>query len=462
MKILENYNSPHFIGIGGVHMSALAEMLYDAGYSVSGSDWENSAVTSRLQNRGIDVIIGHSAQNIPVNCDLVVYNSAINPNNDEFAEAMRRKLPTMGRATLLGLAMKSYEIPICIAGTHGKTTTTSMLAEIFLEAGKNPTIMNGGILPKIGTTLHIGKPPFFIAEACEYHDNFLSLYPHIGIILNMDYDHSDYFADYDNMADSFEKFANIIPENGTLIINAETKLPNITGRKCKNITFGESGEFWAKDIKFNNDIGNIITNFTLMRNQNNLGEISMKVLGQHNIENALAAIACAYVCGLTFEEIRNGLSGFSGAVRRFQRLGNFKGATVVDDYAHHPVEIAATISAAQNLRQNRTMRIIPIFQPHTRKRTEEFLQDFAVSLSDGRIDFCIILDIYNPAGRENDDCKIHSKDLVSAINKMDGRALYFSEFDKALEFLENNIEKDDLLITMGAGDVYKLGEKLVK
>ena len=436
-------------------MSALARFFAQSAVSVSGSDREESTATIALQNQGIHVTIGHDARNIPAGCELVVYNAAIGDTNPEITEARRLSIPLMDRAALLGLAMQSYDCPICIAGTHGKTTTTSMLAEIFIDASANPTVMNGGILPKIGSTLHHGAPPYFIAESCEYHDSFLRLHPKIGIILNMDWDHSDYFKDYNHMFASFRRFAELVPDDGLLIVNNSLALVgDITdGLTCKIITIGHGADF---DGVHPQVYGEMRSKFTLIGPGEFNGEVDMGVIGRHNMENALAAIAAASFCGLSFDDVKRGLAGFTGVNRRLQRLGEFKGAKVVDDYAHHPAEIAATLDAVKNLGYT---RIIPIFQPHTHTRTKEFLEDFAASLA--AADLPIILDIYSPAGREEPDCDIHSKDLADIIEKKGRKCAYFSTFDEAMEYLAQIVTHNDLLITMGAGDVFRLGQALV-
>jgi len=455
LKTLGNARSVHFIGIGGVSMIALARMLAAEGYTVSGSDQKDFAGREGLQKCGIAVSIGHAAENLPENCDIVVYNSAVPADNPEFAHAKSRGIRLMARAALLGAAMRGYPCPICVAGTHGKTSTTSMLAAIFLDAGQNPMVHSGGILPKIGSTLHLGAPPYFIAESCEYFENFLQLFPKIGIILNMDYDHADFYPDFTAMRNSFRRFAELIPSDGALVINANIPdLENfIAGLDCRVITFGAGGEFEAQDIR---NMENMRCVFELTRSRRHLGDISMGVIGAHNVENALAAIACAHFCGLSIQQIDKGLAGYEGCVRRFQKLGEYRGCPVIDDYAHHPTEIAASIAAAKTLSPR---RVVTIFQPHTRTRTAEFLTDFAKSLATA--DIPIVLDIYEPIGREEHDCQIHAKDLAAAINKAGRQSLYLPTFAAAADHLDKIITKGDLIITMGAGDVYKLGNMFV-
>ncbi|MDR2166243.1 MAG: UDP-N-acetylmuramate--L-alanine ligase [Clostridiales bacterium] len=422
-----DYRNFHFVGIGGVNMSALAEVLFLAGYSVSGSDKADSPLVAHLRGLGINVSIGHDAANLPDSAEVVVYNAAVPAKNPEMAAARARGLKFLERPALLGLLMRNYSSAICVAGTHGKTTTTSMLAEIFMAAEADPTVMNGGVLPAMGGTMRIGgNRKYFIAEACEYHDSFLQFHPFIGIILNIEMDHSDYFGNEAGLRASFRKFAELIPPDGLLIINHEIHEIHeiVDGLDCQVLTYGEE----------------------------RLG-FSLNVPGEHNISNAKAAILAARFCGLDEGKIAHALQGFTGALRRFERKGRFNDAEIIDDYAHHPTEVSATLQAAKSLNP---ARIWAIFQPHTPGRTAEFLDEFAESL---RIaDEVLILDIYKPAGREEDESPIHAKDLAAKIPQ----SRYIPSFEAAAKHLAEHLAPGDMAITMGAGDVHKVAEMLLE
>ena len=455
LNIIENYRNFHFIGAGGINMSGLAEILHKDGCVITGSDRNNSDLVVGLREKSIDIKIGHDAQNVGENVQVVVYNAAVPQDNPEILEAKARGLRLMDRAELLGRLMQNYDTAICVAGTHGKTTTTSMLAEIFMAADKDPTVMNGGILPSMGGALRIGNRNIIIAEACEYHDSFLKFWPHIGIILNIEMDHSDYFANIDGLTASFKKFAQKIPHDGLLVINNSIiNAPKIaSGLGCIVHSFGEKGDIAAINIRHSAQGYPIFD--VIMAEGKRLGEIALKVPGNHNIQNAMAAICAALHCNIGFSTIAAALSRFTGPMRRFQHIGQLNGATIVDDYAHHPTEVVATIQAAKKMPHN---RLWVVFQPHTRARTMEFLDEFAEALVNA--DEIIVLDIYNPAGREEERYNVHSKDIVAKIDTANCRHL--PDFDTCTHFLTQHIVDGDLVITMGAGDVHKIAEALVK
>ena len=440
LKILPNCDNYHFVGIGGINMSALAEVLLNEGYTVSGSDKSDSPAMDKLRGLGISVALGHDGENLPENAQVVVYNAAVPADNPELFVARQRGLKLLDRAQLLGLLMQNYDFSICVAGTHGKTTTTSMLAEIFMGANANPTVMSGGILPSMGGAMRIGGRKFFIAEACEYHDSFLNFFPKVGIILNLEMDHGDYFGGEVGLRQSFRKFAELIPADGLLIINNEIpKLDEIVdGLVCQVLTFGVGGDICASDIQFFPDGGSL-------SHIDGLGQLALGVPGAHNISNALAAIATARHFDLPFEAISKALQDFKGANRRFQRKGQINGAEIIDDYAHHPTEVSATIQAARNMKHN---RLWVIFQPHTHERTAKFLDEFARALRGA--DEVIILDIYRPAGREQEQAMVHAKDLV---RKIDANCNYAPDFEWARVYMRKNLKKGDIAIVMGAGDI---------
>ncbi len=454
-----DFNRPihvHFIGIGGISMSGLAEILLDRQFRVSGSDAKESPLTLSLEQKGARVCYGQRASNIQEDTDLIVYTAAIHPDNPEFARAVEMQIPMLTRAELLGQVMKNYDMSIAVAGTHGKTTTTSMLSHVLLDSDYDPTISVGGILPSIGGNIRVGHSQNFITEACEYTNSFLSLFPKIGIILNMDADHLDFFKDLEDIRHSFRRFAELLPENGTLIINADTPSYEQITRDlpCKVVTYGlenPDAMYTASDIRFDK-YGH--ASFTVLCNGRKIGSFFLKVPGIHNVSNALASIACAQLLEIPVDLIVKGLSGFTGTDRRFQLKGEVQGVTVVDDYAHHPTEICATLRAAANYPHR---KIWCVFQPHTYTRTSALLSEFAQALT--LADHVILADIY--AAREKNTIGITSEDLQKEILKLGSPCEYFPTFDEIENYLLSNCEEGDLLITMGAGDVVRIGEHLL-
>ena len=369
----------HFIGIGGISMSGLAEILLEENFIISGSDSKSSPLTQALEKKGATIYYGQRASNISDQVELVVYTAAVHPDNPEYACAVQKGLPMLTRAELLGQIMRNYETPIAISGTHGKTTTTSMVSHILLEGNCDPTISVGGILPAIGGNIRVGESETFVTEACEYTNSFLSFFPKISIILNIDADHLDFFKDIDDIRHSFRRFAQLLPADGTLIINADTP---------------------------------------------------------------------------RYEVIIKGLGSFTGTDRRFQYKGQVAGVTIIDDYAHHPTEIEATLNAAHNYPHN---KVWCVFQPHTYTRTKALLPEFAKALT--LADHVVVADIY--AARETDDLGISSADLQKRIQELGTPCEYFPTFDEIENFLLSNCQEGDLLITMGAGDVVTIGEQLL-
>ncbi len=453
-----NFNRPvsiHFIGIGGISMSGLAEILMDEGFSVSGSDAKPSPLTKRLAKKGAVIYYGQRAENLNDSIDLVVYTSAIHPDNPEYIAMQERGIPSLTRAQLLGQMMKNYDLPIAISGTHGKTTTTSMASEILLEAGTDPTLSIGGILKAIDGNIRVGHGPYFVTEACEYTNSFLSFFPKIGVILNVEEDHLDFFKDIADIRNSFHRFAALLPENGTLIINGEIPEINtiLEGLSCRVITYGKTGEYdyHPEQISYQNGCANF-----LVVGKNGLKEtISLSVPGEHNIYNAMAAIALADLLAIDFSVVKKALSNFHGTDRRFEYKGKVQGVTIIDDYAHHPTEITATLNAAQNYPH---ATLWCVFQPHTFSRTKAFMKEFAKALS--LADRVVLSDIY-PA-RETDSLGISSETLKKEIEALGKTCYYFPSFEEIENFLLKNCTQNDLLITMGAGDVLNIGENLLK
>lgn len=453
-----NFKEPchiHFIGIGGISMSGLAEILLKEGFTVSGSDSQESDLTRHLISKGAQIFYGQKASNIIPGIDVVVYTAAIHPDNPEFAEAARQSLPMLTRAELLGQIMKNYKTSIGVSGTHGKTTTTSMLSMILMESQKDPTISVGGILPEIGGNIRVGHSDTFLTEACEYTNSFLSFFPKISIILNMDADHLDFFKDIDDIRHSFRKFAELLPADGALIINADTpKYEEIAkDLPCKVITYSleKEADYTADNITYD-EFGH--ATFRVLHNGEPIGTCTLRVPGIHNVSNALASIACGQLLELSNEVIFEGLKDFTGTDRRFQYKGQIGGVTIIDDYAHHPTEIEATLHAAKNYPHK---KIWCVFQPHTYTRTKALLPEFAKALS--LADHVVLADIY--AARETDNLGISSANLQELISEIGTPCEYFPTFDEIENFLLENCTQGDLLITMGAGDVVNIGEQLL-
>lgn len=454
-----NFNKPlhvHFIGIGGISMSGLAEILLKENFTISGSDSKVSALTEHLASMGASVFYPQKASNIIDGIDVVVYTAAIHEDNEEFAEAKRQNLPMLSRAELLGQLMTNYKIPIAVSGTHGKTTTTSMLSHILLAGEKDPTISVGGILKAIGGNIRVGSSDVFVTEACEYTNSFLHFFPKIGIILNVEEDHMDFFKDIDDIRNSFHQFAALLPADGTLVINQNIEgIDSITdGLDCKIITYSERhpADYSASDIRFD-EIGN--ASFDLLRHGEYVDRITLAVAGNHNVSNALAVIAVCEQLEIPLDIIKKGILSFTGTDRRFQYKGELDGVTILDDYAHHPTEIRATLTSAQNYPHK---DIWCIFQPHTYTRTKAFFDEFAEALS--LADHVVLADIY--AARETDTLGMSSAALAEKIKELGTDAYYFPNFEEIENFVFEKCIHGDLLITMGAGDVVNIGEALLK
>ena len=450
-----NFEEPihvHFIGIGGISMSGLAEILLEEGFTISGSDAKQSALTDSLAKKGATIYIGQKASNLSIRPALVVYTAAIREDNEEFKAAVDAGIPMLSRAELLGQIMDNYEKSIAVAGTHGKTTTTSMISQILLVAKADPTISVGGILEAIGGNIRVGGSEVFITEACEYTNSFLHFHPKYSIITSVEAEHLDFFKDIDDIRRSFHEFAGNTAHDGVLIINGQiAALDQITNNlSCSVTTYGlcENDDFYAKNITYND---HACGTYTLMHKTEDLGTVSLSVPGKHNVSNSLAAIALCLNLGLPLDVIKKGLLQFGGTKRRFEYKGTKNGITVIDDYAHHPTEVAATLTAARNYPHG---RIICVFQPHTYSRTKAFLSDFARVLS--MADIVVLADIYAAT------IGISSKDLLAELQKNGQESYYFPSFDEIEKFLSEKCINNDLLITMGAGDVYLIGEHLLQ
>lgn len=453
-----NFNQPqhiHFIGIGGISMSGLAQILLGAGFTVSGSDSKPSKLTQHLEEHGAKIFYGQCAENISKDYDCVVYTAAIHPDNPEFSRCVEYGLPMLTRAELLGQIMKNYETAIAVSGTHGKTTTTSMISSILLAAKKDPTISVGGMLDAIGGNIRVGKSETFITEACEYTNSFLSFHPTMSIILNVEEDHMDFFKDLEDIQNSFRLFTKKLPKDGVLIINQEIQDYEriIEGLDCQIITYGmdPSCDYYAVNVSYND---HACGQFDVMYHGECLGHLTLAVTGEHNVSNALSAVAAARYLGISMEQIQAGLLGFHGTDRRFQYKGTLNGVTIIDDYAHHPTEIRATLHAARNYPHR---EIWCIFQPHTYTRTKAFFEEFAESLA--LADHVVLADIY--AARETDTLGMSSALLAEEIAKKGTDCHYFPTFEEIADFVKSHCIHGDLLITMGAGDVVNIGESLL-
>ena len=458
-----DFNKPchaHFIGIGGVSMSGLAEILKNDGFTVSGSDMKESDTTKSLEAGGIKVFYGQVASNISDDIDFVVYTAAIHPDNEEFVEVQRRNIPLLTRAQLLGQLMDNYNYSVAVAGTHGKTTTTSMMSYIMLEAGTDPTISIGGHLNEINGNIRVGNSEYFVTEACEYTNSYHEFKPYASIILNVDNDHLDFFKNIENIAASFATFATKTREGGALIVNGDMKYRDqivdaVKDRDIKVFTFGKNpgNDFEARNIHLN-ELGNAA--YELYIHGEDKGEVTLSVTGEHNAVNSLSAIAASLYIGISLEDIKEGLRKCHSADRRFQYKGTTEtGVTIIDDYAHHPTEISASLAVANSVKK---AELWVAFQPHTYSRTMAHLKDFAKALSVS--DHVLLADIY--AAREVDDGSVSSKDLEKELKNLGCDAVYLGSFEEIKKYFKNNSKHNDMLITMGAGNIDSLGVELLQ
>ena len=452
---LRKYKHIHMIGIGGVSMSGIAEIMKHWGFTVTGSDRTESDTTKKLNLDGIHVVIGHDIKMLE-KADVVVYTAAISKDDPEYVRAKELGIETVERAEFLGMITKAFNDTICISGTHGKTTTTSMVSMCFIEALKDPSIQVGATLKAINGNYRIGNSEHFIIEACEYVESFLKFHPKAEIILNIDNDHLDYFKNIENINKAFIKYVGLLPDNGLLVVNIDNKycaeLHKYTNAKV--ISYGienERANFLARNIKFNK---NGFATFDVYYNNNFFSTIELSVPGKHNVLNALACIALCNNYGIEKADIKEGLKKYTGANRRFEYKGDFKGASVYDDYGHHPTEIKATATALKQKEYNKSW---VVFQPHTYSRTKNLLNEFAESLI--YFDNIIVTDIY--AAREDNIYNITSKDLVDKIKELGKDAIYISNFEDIVKYLDENVKKDDIILTLGAGTVTEIGPMLV-
>ena len=459
---LKDINKIHMIGIGGISMSAIALVLKKYGYIITGSDKSEGDMINVLEENGIPVFIGSNAELVK-DADVVVYTAAINQHDPEFVRAKSLNIPTYERAQFLGLLLQCYEKPICICGTHGKTTTTSMLSKIFIDARLDPNVQVGSKFKALNDlNYRIGESEYFILESCEYVDSFLNFPHHTATVLNIDEDHLDYFSGIEEIKESFKKFILMLPKDGILVINyddmncmsvLEEVKKDLEKKNIKIYTFSLSepqADVYAKNISCN--IKGFYS-FDIVYN-NEIQKFYLTVPGIHNVYDAIAAITTSVAHGVKLKQMEKSLNEFCGAKRRFEYKKTLENNVLVyDDYAHHPTEIKATLSAAKQKEHN---RIISVFQPHTYSRTKELFDDFATSFSNS--DIAIFADIY--AAREIDDGTVSSKMLTDKVNENGTKALYLPTFEEIVEYLKENIEPNDIILTIGAGNITHLSDML--
>lgn len=455
MTEFSNYLSPgrkgHLIGIGGVSMSSLAEVLCGMGIVVTGSDMNNGPNLKSLIERGIPVALGHRAENIGEDVDFVVRTAAVHDDNPEIIRAHERGIPVFERTQAWGAISKDYANALCISGTHGKTTTTSMCTHILMAADRDPTVMIGGTLPLLNAGHRVGHGNTIIMEACEYYNSFLSLHPTVAVILNVEADHLDFFRDLKDVEHSFRTFASRVPEDGYVVANHDDRntMDTVRDMDRKLITFGLSpaADVYAENIRY---IG-ANSEFDVMYKGSLFTDVTLHVPGVHNVKNALAATAAAICLGVRPNAVKYGLAGFNGAGRRFEFKGKFNGADVYDDYAHHPGELKVLLDTVESLNYKRS---VVVFQPHTYSRTAALFEDFVKQLR--RPDVLMLAEIF--AAREQNTIGISSSALAERVEN----AGFFPSFGELEAELRRIARPGDIILTVGAGDVYKIGESLVK
>lgn len=456
-----NYSKPmhvHFIGIGGSSMSGLANILLSKGFTISGSDSVENEATLDLEKKGVVIHYPQAAGNVPDGTDLVVFTAAVHEDNPELADARARGFKCENRAVLLGQIMKNYSHAINVAGTHGKTTTTSLITDIMIAAGTDPTVSVGGVVETIGSNMRIGSSETFITEACEYTNSFIHANPTISVILNIEEDHLDFFKDLDDIRKSFKMFADLIPEDGTLVINSDITdykyfKPNSNANFVTYGTDKTKSDYFADNIRYD-DHGH--ATYDLIIKGQFAYTVKLHIPGAHNVSNSLAAIAACTAAGASPESITSGLALSQGAHRRQEFKGTFNnGVKVIDDYAHHPDEIIATLEAVKLMTDG---HVWAIFQPHTYSRTRDFLEEFADALRNGS-SHAILAEVYND--REVDTYGVSSRDIADIICKKGGNGYFFDTFEEIEDYLRANCKPGDVVVTLGSKDVFKIADNLV-
>lgn len=442
--LLQSVHHIYFAGIGGSGMSPLADILHSQGYRISGSDVNESDNLTRMRSLGIPVAMQQVAGNITDDIDLFVYTTAVGSQNPELLAARKKGIPTLERAKLLGLITRRYPRTVAVAGTHGKTTTSSMLSQILMDGGFDPAIFIGGRLPLIGANGRAGNSDIMVCEACEFQDHYLSMAPAISIILNIDADHLDYFGSLEGVIRSFHNFADLTAS--TLIVNrddphAAKALKGVSDKQIVFYSTANDAEWTACHITYEHGS---YGRYDLYHNGEFFTTVSLGVPGEHNVGNSMAAAAAAFLCGASAEQIADGIAAFHGAGRRFEFLGTFGGVTIVDDYAHHPTEIHATITAAKKLGYR---QVWAVFQPFTFSRTAQHLEEFATVLSEA--DHAVVSDIMG--SREQNTYGVSSRQITDRIPGGE----YQPTFDDIVRYMTAHVQKGDLILTMGGGDIYK-------
>lgn len=449
-NILDRAKKLHFVGIGGSGMCPMAEILFHKGYEITGSDINESDTLDRIKGYGIPVSMGHRAENIG-DAQALVYTAACKPDNPELAAAREKGVPTLERSVMLGMVAEKFSCPIGVSGTHGKTTTTSMLTQIMIEAGRDPSAIIGGKLPLLNGNSRIGKSDLIICEACEYVDSFLQLHPAASLILNIDADHLDYFKTLDNIIKSFHQFAE---QTSQLLVangddeNTRKALQGISGREIVTFGLSDQNDYYPAEMS---EEPTACEDFTLMHKGEHLGRVELHVPGQHNMLNAVAAAAAAHSLGVEPEAICGALGHFGGVHRRFEVLGHFDGVTVADDFAHHPTELKAVLTSAMRMGYR---QVWAVFQPHTYSRTAQHLEEFAEVLSIP--DHVVMTEIL--AVREVNTYNIHTSDLAAKIPG----AVWFQSFEEIADYVMDKAQPGDLILTLGGGDIYKCANLIVK
>ena len=455
MADFSNYMSPgrkgYLIGIGGVSMSSLAEVLLGMGINVCGSDSNRSGNVRSLEAKGIHIEIGHRAENIPADIDFVVRTAAVRDENPEIRRARELNIPVFERTEAWGAISRDYSNAVCISGTHGKTTTTSMCTHILMAADRDPTVMIGGTLPLLNAGHRVGHGNVIVMEACEYYNSFLSFHPTVAVILNIEADHLDFFKDLYDVEKSFRAFASRVPDDGFVVANYDdlNTMQTLMDLKRKIITFGldPRADVHAENIEYHG----ANSHFVICYKGKRFTDVTLNVPGEHNVKNALAATAAAICLGIRPNAVKYGLAGFNGAGRRFEFKGKFNGADVYDDSAHHPGELKCLLDTVETLNYKRT---VLVFQPHTYSRTAALFQDFVNQLK--RPDVVLLAEIF--AAREQNTIGISSASLAEQIEG----ATFYPTFDELEKALREIAEPGDIILTVGAGDVYKVGEHLAE
>lgn len=449
-------NKIHMIGIGGCSMSGIAEIVEKMNINVTGSDMAETYYVKKLLNKGFNILVGHHPELIDDTTDLVVYSAAIAADDEEMIKAKALNIPLMERAEFLGLIAKNYKNNICIAGTHGKSTTSGMVTKAFIDAGIDPTVQIGASLKDIGGNNKVGSQDVIILEACEYHDSYLHFNPKIAIVLNVDADHLEYFGSFENVKKSFRKFCSLVPKDGMVFKNNDDinskdidkdsiakvitfAIKNDADYVAKNISYDESGHP-SFDVYYHNEL---------------INSIALNVCGEHNLYNALVTSALCNEFKLDSNSVKDSLFNYGGVHRRFEFLGKtHNNVLVYDDYAHHPAEIATTLYSVNKVKHNKSWAL---FQPFTYTRTVDHLQEFADVLSG--FDNIVLTDIY--AGREKDIYNIKSEDLVEKIKPLNNNVYHFSDNNELIKFLDENMKENDIVCSIGCGPVDTIIQKLL-